>query len=1268
MPLVQCQPAGRRGSNKTQLHLLLLFLSVLQTHGYIIIPPDYKYYNLKQAPKITVQPVSHTAFSLDDVNLACEGSGDPAPSFRWVKDGKEFRRELFESGTLTAEVKEELRSYQGSYRCYVANELGTAVSDLAHLITEPIPTLAKEKRQKTRSFEEGESAVLYCNPPKSSVTPKIHWMDIQLRHIPLNERVTTSLDGNLYFANLIVNDSREDYTCNAHYISASVILPKERISISVTPSNSVVKNRRPQLQKPAGSHSSYLVLRGQTLTLECIPKGLPTPEVQWERMDSPLSPARVRMLKYKRWLQIESVSEADDGEYTCTAQNSQGSVKHHYSVTVEAAPYWTRRPEDHLYAPGETVRLDCQAEGIPTPNITWSINGVPIAGTDSDSRRHVSSGTLILTDVQYSDTAVYQCEATNKHGNILVNTRVHVVELPPQILTADGLVYKATEGQTALLQCHTFGSPQPKVDWEIFNSGPALANAKMSQTSDGNLQISDVSEDDSNMYTCSVRHSNRSISAELQVLNRTKIVDPPQDLRVLRGDDAVLQCKYTVDHKLKQPTIQWKKDKHKITSSANDDKYSEYTDGSLKITDVQMEDSGIYSCEISTKLDSVSATGSITVQDKPGSPYSLGLSEKKDRSVTLSWMPGAENNSPVSEYVIERKEEQNPEKGRWEEYRRVPQDIRHLEIHLQPYNTYHFRVRAVNGIGMSEPSPPSDSYSTPAAKPDMNPENVTTVSTDSNSMVITWQELEQRQFNGPGFKYKIYWRQASGSSPHWKESSASNPPFIVNGTGTFIPFEIKVQAVNELGVGPEPDAEIGYSGEDLPLEAPSEVAVTELNKTTVLVRWSPVSMESVRGHLLGYKIHLRKKGPRTHSRRSLPMQEPAADRNRVIVVHGNKVEMVVSDLQFYSNYTLTVAPFNSKGEGPHSKAYHFSTPEGAPGPVSFLTFESPSETEMTLRWGAPNKPNGVLTGYLLQYYEPVPGISSEQLMESINLPLDTEFTLKGLNPQIQYHFMLRALTAAGDGEPIEIEGATLLDGEPPSAINIEAGQTSVNVSWVPGERQRNFAFSFRYLKKREGGEWEESEKVNSSQAFYQLQGLTPGVQYHLKIHPGNNSWEFKTAGPELHELPSSFATQGWFIGLISAMVLLLLVLLILCYIKKSKGGKYSVKENEEDQVNGAHTKKDGEFGEYNDNEKCSTNQQSVCESKSSSNDSLADYGDSVDIQFNEDGSFIGQYSGRRDPNGHATHGSSGATSPINPNMPPPSISFPTSVTGFLGPN
>lgn len=69
-------------------------------------------------------------------------------------------------------------------------------------------------------------------------------------------------------------------------------------------------------------------------------------------------------------------------------------------------------------------------------------------------------------------------------------------------------------------------------------------------------------------------------------------------------------------------------------------------------------------------------------------------------------------------------------------------------------------------------------------------------------------------------------------------------------------------------------------------------------------------------------------------------------------------------------------------------------------------------------------------------------------------------------------------------------------------------------------------------------------------------------------------------------------------------------------------------------------------------EKRSDSQPSICgDSKLGSDDSLAEYGNSVDIQFNEDGSFIGQYSGRR-PVSHGNE-SSGPTSPVNPVPPPP---------------
>lgn len=45
-----------------------------------------------------------------------------------------------------------------------------------------------------------------------------------------------------------------------------------------------------------------------------------------------------------------------------------------------AFPYWISAPVSQLYAPGETVKLDCKADGIPSPTITWTVNGVPISG------------------------------------------------------------------------------------------------------------------------------------------------------------------------------------------------------------------------------------------------------------------------------------------------------------------------------------------------------------------------------------------------------------------------------------------------------------------------------------------------------------------------------------------------------------------------------------------------------------------------------------------------------------------------------------------------------------------------------------------------------------------------------------------------------------------------------------------------------------------------------------------------------------------------
>lgn len=1263
---------GCRGPSSPALPLILLLLLPLSflsstpplAQGAIHIPKD-----LLQPPELTERPTSYTAFSRDDIYLPCRATGNPTPTFRWVKDGEVFGSERKGSGTLQAGEVEPLELYAGYYRCYASNSLGTAMTETIQVIVEPQPVLLKQQKIPV-SAVEGESIILPCSPPESSTPPHIHWMDKKMVHIKQSDRAMVGLDGNLYFSNLLKSDSRDDYICNAQYSAARTILPVTAVNLSVMPSNDVLHGRKPHFFRPTGVHSSVLALRGQSLTLECIPRGLPTPKVEWKKKYGSLDETSGQLDSFDRWLRFDEITLEDDGEYECRASNSHGTATHHFTVTVEAVPYWVKEPLNLLYAPGETVRLDCQAEGIPTPIITWSINGQPVAEVDDDPRRSVSGGVLILRDVEFADTAVYQCEAVNKHGSTLLNTYLYVIELPPQILSSDGAVYKVTEGGSIKLHCKSFGSPRPHITWEGEDKLPLLSDPRVSLLTNGTIELSNATHDDRGAYTCSVKHTNISITAHLEVYNRTVIVKKPQDIRALRGSRALLDCDFSRDPRLLSSQIVWRKDGQKLQESSPDDKYTFFGNGTLKVTDIQSDDNGAYSCEVITELDHVKALGSITVVAQPDPPKDLSLSDVEDHSVTLSWIPGHSHNSPIKEFIVEALEELHTEKGklRWEEWKRVPGDFNHLQLTLRPFCNYRFRVSAVNELGSSNPSEPSEHLNTPPAVPHSNPTGVRSDSKDPNTLIITWDEMEKRSHNGQGFLYKVSWREAGRSDAHWNNMDVQSPPFFVNNTGTYTPFEIKVQAVNSLGPGPETEPVIGHSGEDDPEEAPTGVSTTVMN-STVRVEWNEA--QNVRGQLQGYKIYITRLGSqRERSRRSLGKlhhEEEKEERSeqgkgrdkerRVVVVNGMKTSAEVTGLRLYSRYSLTVTAFNNRGESPHSTAHQFKTPEGAPGSPASLRFESPSDKSLTLYWTPPVEANGILQGYMVQYQQEVESRDSPLQIEIISDPSVTHIELDPLDPSSYYIFNVIARTKAGDGPPITRRGATLLDGVPPSNITIVSSNTSLNLSWVPGERERNHGFHILYLRKSPGDSWKESEMLNSTQGFYSLKGLQPGSQYHLKILHGNNTqWENVTwtIGPVPSEMPGGFATQGWLIGLISAIVLLVLILLILCLIKRRKGGKYAVKDKEDKEVDSeARPMKDETYGDYSDgDEKRSDSQPSLCgDSKLGSDDSLAEYGDSVDIQFNEDGSFIGQYSGR----GPVPHGneSSGPASPVNAVPPPP---------------
>lgn len=64
-----------------------------------------------------------------------------------------------------------------------------------------------------------------------------------------------------------------------------------------------------------------------------------------------------------------------------------------------------------------------------------------------------------------------------------------------------------------------------------------------------------------------------------------------------------------------------------------------------------------------------------------------------------------------------------------------------------------------------------------------------------------------------------------------------------------------------------------------------------------------------------------------------------------------------------------------------------------------------------------------------------------------------------------------------------------------------------------------------------------------------------------------------------HPEDNSIATAGWFIGMILALAFLILLLVIICIVKRNRGGKYDVQDRE--MANGRQDYPDeGGFHEY----------------------------------------------------------------------------------------
>ncbi|XP_059947045.1 neurofascin isoform X5 [Mesoplodon densirostris] len=1340
------------------VHTAFLFC-LLSLSEAIEIPMD-----LSQPPTITKQSVKdHIVDPRDNILIECEAKGNPAPSFHWTRNSRFFniakdprvsmRRR---SGTLVIDFRSGGRpeEYEGEYQCFARNKFGTALSNRIRLQVSKSPLWPKENLDPV-VVQEGAPLTLQCNPPPGLPSPVIFWMSSSMEPITQDKRVSQGHNGDLYFSNVMLQDMQTDYSCNARFHFTHTIQQKNPFNLKVLTNHPYndsslrnhpdmysargVAERTPSFMYPQGTASSQMVLRGMDLLLECIASGVPTPDIAWYKKGGDLPSDKAKFENFNKALRITNVSEEDSGEYFCLASNKMGSIRHTISVRVKAAPYWLDEPKNLILAPGEDGRLVCRANGNPKPTVQWMVNGEPLQSAPPNPNREVAGDTIIFRDTQISSRAVYQCNTSNEHGYLLANAFVSVLDVPPRMLSPRNQLIRVILYNRTRLDCPFFGSPIPTLRWFKNGQGSNLDGGNYHVYENGSLEIKMIRKEDQGIYTCVATNilGKAENQVRLEVKDPTRIYRMPEDQVARRGTTVQLECRVKHDPSLKL-TVYWLKDDEPLYIGNRMKKEED----SLTIFGVAERDQGSYTCVASTELDRDLAKAYLTVladqatptnrlaalpKGRPDRPRDLELTDLAERSVRLTWIPGDDNNSPITDYVVQFEEDQF-QPGVWHDHSKFPGSVNSAVLQLSPYVNYQFRVIAINEVGSSHPSLPSERYRTSGAPPESNPSDVKGEGTRKNNMEITWTPMNATSAFGPNLRYIVKWRRRE-TRETWNNVTVWGSRYVVGQTPVYVPYEIRVQAENDFGKGPEPDTVIGYSGEDYPRAAPTDVKIRVLNSTAISLQWNRVYSDTVQGQLREYRAYYWRES-------SLLKSLWVSQKRQQAGFPGDRLRGVVSRLFPYSNYKLEMVVVNGRGDGPRSETKEFTTPEGVPSAPRRFRVRQPNLETINLEWDHPEHPNGILIGYTLKYVAFNGTKVGKQIVENFS-PNQTKFTMQRADPVSRYRFSLSARTQVGSGEavteespapPNEAAPTAAPPTSPPSTVGVTgtvgstdatataatAEATAVpalptvapstiatttvattttttaaaatpespptttrtkiqesapdeqsiwNVTVLPNSKWANITWKHNFgpgtdfvVEYIDSNHTKKTVPVKAQAQPIQLTDLYPGMTYTLRVYSRDNEGisstviTFMTSTAYTNN-QADIATQGWFIGLMCAVALLVLTLLIVCFIKRSRGGKYPVREKKDVPLGPEDPKEeDGSFDYSDEDNKPLQGSQTSLDGtikQQESDDSLVDYGEGGEGQFNEDGSFIGQYTVKKDKEETEGNESSEATSPVN---------------------
>ncbi|XP_026135593.1 myotilin [Carassius auratus] len=176
------------------------------------------------------------------------------------------------------------------------------------------------------------------------------------------------------------------------------------------------------------------------------------------------------------------------------------------------APRFIQVPQDLSVEEGRFCRIDFKVIGLPTPDVSWYLDGKLIRPDDYHKMLVCESSvhSFIIEIVTIHHAGVYECVAKNRAGESHFSLRLDVIaqeQLCPPSFVVKMRNSRVLEGDGVRLECKVAASPAPQIYWKKDKDMLRIDPMRMSLSQDASgkqcLVIDPVIKSDAGWYTVS---------------------------------------------------------------------------------------------------------------------------------------------------------------------------------------------------------------------------------------------------------------------------------------------------------------------------------------------------------------------------------------------------------------------------------------------------------------------------------------------------------------------------------------------------------------------------------------------------------------------------------------------------------------------------------------------------------------------------------------------------------------------------------------------